>query len=547
MPDPVMGNPFIQMALSHVLGRVIDRQIGIDRSKAANTAIERLDAIQDQLRTLQAQMSQSKATVSRTETATTANAENAAPPARPYSEYAPWMTDVATSCVACGKGHLAAVQAALERVAENKAVGADHDPTYIKARNLLTDISAWAKEASRFARSDGMDHPEVTKRLERIQKEAPLLERMVLSPEHLEQLPPQDRAKLEQVLGQLRSVRQYSMVGVKKPEDLARLAADAGRAARSLWDDPWLHFADEELSALRAFDWNEERLAKAPAEERKVVAPLLDTTKELHEGLRGQLDRAKIKKMLVRVQEMRKELDQAISRQNKGEGSTTFHSVIHTDVDTRIPERLAGAYLEDLKQEGVASLLGSSQSTRKAFENLLRFGAARGVPIRIEALPTVVERGRTTGVILGAYYPDGNNIWLGPQALAEDPKDVDTLAEETAHSLLHSPGCNIYGPAIGPYEQQPAEREAKLASMIARLKAGVPFETDTGRRIDPAQVRVRIEQLERDLGPTMLRRVEWAADVMAQAMNGDIAGAVARSQQCPRDGGERYAGRTRTS
>jgi len=206
------------------------------------------------------------------------------------------------------------------------------------------------------------------------------------------------------------------------------------------------------------------------------------------------------------------------------------------DVDTRVPEEIARAYLEDLPPEEVRRLLGATPDTERAFVNLLRFQAARRVPTRLEQFPPIVEDGRVTGTILGAYLPEPGNevVWLGPQVLSEDPRALDTQVEEVVHSLLHSPACDVYGKTRLPYAEMPQEIEAKTAGMLARLRAGIPFETDTGRRIDPAAVRARADRIEADMGPLMRRRVEWAADVTARAIRGDIAGAAAASSACPR-------------
>jgi len=206
------------------------------------------------------------------------------------------------------------------------------------------------------------------------------------------------------------------------------------------------------------------------------------------------------------------------------------------DVDTRVPEEIARAYLEDLPAEEVRQLLGATPDTERAFTNLLRFQAARHVPTRLEEFPPILEDGRVVGTILGAYLPQPGNevVWLGPQVLSEDPRALDTEIEEVAHSLLHSPACDIYGETMLAYQEMPQEVEAKTAGMLARLRTGIPFETDTGRRIDPATVRARVDRIEADMGALTRQRVEWAADVTARAIRGDIAGAAAASSVCPK-------------
>src|SRR5579875_833296 len=200
------------------------------------------------------------------------------------------------------------------------------------------------------------------------------------------------------------------------------------------------------------------------------------------------------------------------------------------DLETRPPERLARAYLVDREEPDP---LGSTPETRQAFENLARFDAMRNVPVRAEPLPSFFDEQGQWEAILGAYFPDGDHIYVGPQATVEAPKDLYTVAEETAHSLLHNTRCNIYRSKGVPYEDMPEEKEAKTAAMLALLDAGMPLETDAGRRIDPRKVRADVRAMERDMGPTMLRRVQWAAGILQRAIRGDMQGAAAESGACP--------------
>jgi hypothetical protein len=112
---------------------------------------------------------------------------------------------------------------------------------------------------------------------------------------------------------------------------------------------------------------------------------------------------------------------------------------------------------------------------------------------------------------------------------------VDTTMEEVAHSLLHNRACDIYHPAPGtPYEDIPEEREAKAAVLLALLATGLPVETDTGAVIPP---RVLAQDVRHDLAgmdPLMQHRAHWAAAILTQAIQGDIAGAAQAAVACPR-------------
>lgn len=209
----------------------------------------------------------------------------------------------------------------------------------------------------------------------------------------------------------------------------------------------------------------------------------------------------------------------------------------YVDRDARLPEAMATAYLDE-RPGPVAAGLGATPATSAAFARLAALSAARGVPVRDEPLPAeyAIEDGQVvyTGSILGAYAPSEDIIYVGTQAPVAAARDVEMLAEEVAHSLLDSPRCNRWrSPPGTDYDTMPEEREAKLASLLALLDAGLPIETSTGRTVDPARVRLRLEAIERGEDPRIVQRAQWAAGVMARALRGDVRGAAAASAACP--------------
>ncbi|MHB1870881.1 MAG: hypothetical protein ACYCT1_08505 [Steroidobacteraceae bacterium] len=205
---------------------------------------------------------------------------------------------------------------------------------------------------------------------------------------------------------------------------------------------------------------------------------------------------------------------------------------VYEDRETRPPGRLV-----DMLAQG--DFLGSTERSRTAFGELLALNAARGVGVRDYPLPPDIEmeHGKPVAgfVVFGAFFPRENAILLGPQVYAEAPRDVETIGEETAHALLDSDRCNVWENTRSmAYEEQPEEREAKLANTVALLQAGIPFEDDFGRQINPVAVRLDTERLERTEDPRIVRRALWAAGIMAMALSGDVAGAAAASSACPR-------------
>lgn len=174
-----------------------------------------------------------------------------------YSRYAPDM-DVSVGCVPCTRAHLATVSAALQ---EGQAAAAreeivalleyDLTPQKLAAtperdREVLrryagkmqdlraqlagpvpdsTVAAASLKEALRFAREDGMDHPEVQIRVQRTEEAINALERVKLAPEQLAKLPPDQAKAAKAALPALRKARQDLLNHAQTADDLEAVTA----------------------------------------------------------------------------------------------------------------------------------------------------------------------------------------------------------------------------------------------------------------------------------------------------------------------------------
>lgn len=182
---------------------------------------------------------------------------------KPYSRYAPDM-DVSIGCIPCTRAHLATIAASLkeaeaghlDQVAaareeivalreydltpdklaatpeRDRVVLAKYDQALGELQEQLkgpapeaTVASASLKEALRFAREDGVGHPEVQIRMERTEEAINALERVTLAPERLGKLPPEEAKRARSVLPDLRRVRQDLINHVQTPEDLEAVTA----------------------------------------------------------------------------------------------------------------------------------------------------------------------------------------------------------------------------------------------------------------------------------------------------------------------------------
>lgn len=284
------NHPLVVIVAQQAIGRLM----GAGPRRDEEDLLRRLDQIHERVHALQA-------------TLASRNAAAAPPSPPPPATVAPGPSvqsarSVSTSCLACARAHLRAVGVALRKAAEADGTPPVASPPALALRARLVDLSARLKEAARFAREDGLHHPEVVRRLSGLADEAVVLERYEASPEILTELPPKERRAVESVLPGLRRLRQTLSEGVKTPEELVQAAAEAGRLGRALYPNPYLHFADEELSALLAYDLSEANLARSDPAERRAVEPVIETIRAVHQELRAVSDPARAAELAKRVE-----------------------------------------------------------------------------------------------------------------------------------------------------------------------------------------------------------------------------------------------------
>ena len=224
-------------------------------------------------------------------------------------------------------------------------------PDLRATRDEVVRIAATLKEALRFAREDGMQHPEVIQRVQDAQQwlqQLPAVERYDLAPERVQALPDAERQTWEATLPTLRRLRQVGLNRLGAVPGLEEAAALAGtaavqlqtgaavaaaqatpgepaysryapdmavdtacaacgrahlhavaaaleRAAQEAGAKGWTHpdvqgrvaFAQEELAALLQYDWTPEKIAASPPADRQAVAAAHPATTQLLAQVRG--------------------------------------------------------------------------------------------------------------------------------------------------------------------------------------------------------------------------------------------------------------------
>lgn len=111
--------------------------------------------------------------------------------------------DVSTACISCSRSHLSTVSGALG-------------------------------EAMRFAREDGISHPEVQRRIMLSEDEINIMERIDLAPDALAQAEPGEKQLAEEYLPRFRELRQNlgQITSVEKLEEVAAEASVLGQEFR---------------------------------------------------------------------------------------------------------------------------------------------------------------------------------------------------------------------------------------------------------------------------------------------------------------------------
>lgn len=97
----------------------------------------------------------------------------------------------------------------------------------------LSVVAGALSEALRFARSDGIDHPEVLTRVALSFDELNILERIDAAPENIERLPEGEKALMRDVTVTSRNLR-HMLSDLKSVEDLEAVTAEAQRARTAL-------------------------------------------------------------------------------------------------------------------------------------------------------------------------------------------------------------------------------------------------------------------------------------------------------------------------
>lgn len=300
------NHPIVQQLQNAAISKVVD--VVLPRPSAPPPNLVALDRIGETLDRIAAQHQQAKIQpeIAKEGNEPTTNVKTGVSSSTSLSEYLQQIgaTDVDTGCLPCGRAHVGAAQAGLERTSEiarergmdDREVRArvatvaeeldallkyDWTPERIaksppahraalerytpEVRDLraalspggpaesLQQVSRDLKEALRFAREDGIDHPEARRRVSGAEATIDDLERYQLAPERVDEMDPEAAAWWEEHLKPIRRLRQQLHNEAKTPEHLHDVAAGFGRLATDAYGPYLQRKTPEELQSLAQY------------------------------------------------------------------------------------------------------------------------------------------------------------------------------------------------------------------------------------------------------------------------------------------------------
>jgi len=478
------------------------------------------------------------------------------------------------------RAQLDAIQAAVTapRPDSTPATAAPPAVDVAAVRDQVVTQAAVLKEALRFAREDGIQHPEAQRRIQDVQRwareQVPVLERFDLAPERLAQLPPDQRRLWEGLLPQIRRFRQAALNTLETPEGVAETAALAGGLATALQtasvvgsvpapppadpgaysqyapdmerDTGCIPCANAHLHAVGSVLGKAAEVAEAgaftdpPVQERlsfaqEELAALFayDWTPEKI-AASPPADRAILEAYAPQFRQLQADIGQARDAATLRQLADRSRSLL-ADYDAAVAARPQPAPV--FSQVGVpaepAPAAGSPRVRRDrpflihqpAEADVVAITAPANTAQAFDRLKTAIEacgvpvRFRalpaTPDYILeGAFDPDKNVIQLNPSALAKDLYALQTLVHETFHALVHNRTCLPHPPADHARE----ELQTEDATIVTMLRAGFPLETREGDVMLPGSAEIDDAKLQEAWPGRDYANLMWASDWIRHAM-----------------------------
>ena len=443
-----------------------------------------------------------------------------------------------------------------------------------------------ADEAWRFARDDGVGHPEAARRLAVVERSGEWLadiERYDLAPERLAAMNPQDRATAEALLPQIRRTRQAVLNLLNTPEGVRQAAAEAGRLhtmLRAAYMGRELPRVDETaptkegsrylaaegatdvatgcipcarghlsavagtLAAAARSNSVTDEVAERVATASRELGALLEhdwTDEKIARNAPAEQEvlrtyRPRVQRLYEALQEARTPADVRAAAAQAQEIWGGFREATRSLAarpygmigrsgarDAAVPS----AMLERFSRPAEAEVLAETrrEDTARTFERLVRAAQACGVNVTTMALPTT-ETVQTNGL----FVPETDTVELngalfGLEFLGvQNPYAVQVLMHELAHALKDNLRCRPLESSLSPQQRAAIEDETHAATMIALIETGTPIIDNMGRLYPAGSRSVDWNLVRQEFSPEAVANIRFAVDWLRRAAEGDMSG-----------------------
>jgi len=349
------------------------------------------------------------------------------------------------------------------------------------ARLNLTLAAGALEEAGRFARAGGVAHPEAQARIARAEALLTATERAEFAPERVATYDPAVQDAIHAIQPAFRSQRQFLLNGLQTPEDLDRVAAAVGAANTRL---------------------NQAVLARTPPDQ---VAAWADHARAIRTRFRAA----------VTLSAPASTTSQAVHDAVRQAGFGRWEAVDYTTLAPQPPARSGlvrrPAWLIHEPTAAEVAALTTPPNVPASYDRLEAALQQCGVRVRTRSLPATAD-----WILEGVYTPANDTIQLTPATLTKDSYAAQILVHEAAHALLHDTACLPHPPA----DHTRQEDQAETVTVLAMLDAGLPIETRDGDLIEPGSIQVNEAALQAYWTPEELRNIQWAVGWIRDALTG---------------------------
>lgn len=468
-------------------------------------------------------------------------------------------------------------------------------PSLTQWRDTAIRASGTLKEALRFVREDGVQHPEAQQRIRDVQAalaDLPALERFDLAPERLQTLPPAERQAWEAMLPTIRGLRQTALNRLTTPEGVADAAALAGTWASQLQQAVSGHIPtaaaptppataysryapdmsigtgcipctrahvqgvtavlEKAVDAAQTGPWTDPAIQDRLAFAQEELAALFayDVTPDKIAAT-PEPERTTIQQALPALQQAWHQIQTATGPQDVATALTTLRAVqaqLQADPPTGesawthlTPTRPVRPPVGDPRPRRVREWTDVNPTPGFVGQLTLPTDTATAydrltAALAARGVPVRVRQLPVTGqyILEGEYDPFKNRVLLNPSVLTKDSYSLQTLIHESAHALLHNTTC-LPNQAV---DHRPYEDQAEAVTLAVMLQSGLPVELRDGELLPPGARQINWDAMKADLGPDGFTNAQWAAQWILQAIQTGHPPDLVATCPIPMTGGE---------